>query len=109
MKRYDDLATSLLNLGLIGVWAQKPLVDGSVMKAEVLRGIPKGPAFREVMDEQERWMVTHPGGTRGGLRRHMREMFPNFVGEEGEGELNGTTTGATKKAATAAVEGKEDR
>uniref|UniRef100_A0A7S4J078 Poly A polymerase head domain-containing protein n=1 Tax=Odontella aurita TaxID=265563 RepID=A0A7S4J078_9STRA len=80
--RYDAFAAALQQLGLIGIWSQRPLIDGVEMKSEVLRDIPKGPVFRDIMNEQERWMTTHPGGGRDALVKHMRETFPKFVGEE---------------------------
>uniref|UniRef100_A0A7S2EN92 Poly A polymerase head domain-containing protein n=1 Tax=Trieres chinensis TaxID=1514140 RepID=A0A7S2EN92_TRICV len=79
VERHDAFAASLLNLGLIGIWYQQPLLDGGEMKGSVLSGIPKGPAFREVMEEQGRWMLMHPGGTRKALADHMRKRFPDYV------------------------------
>ena len=60
IERYDAFAAALQQLGLIGIWSQKPLVNGGEMK-QVLPNIPQGPGFREVMDEQDNWMTTHPG------------------------------------------------
>ena len=65
-------------IGLIGIWGATPLVDGQKMK-ELLPYIPRGPAFGDVMDEQDRWMVTHPGANEGPLIDHLRQVFPDFA------------------------------
>lgn len=78
IQRYDTFAAALQQMGLIGIWSQKPLIDGGAMK-KVLPNIPKGPGFREVMDEQENWMTTHPGGGRTALTEHIKELFPEYV------------------------------
>lgn len=75
--RYDAFAATLQKLGLIGVWSRKPLLDGSDIK-KILPTIPKGPAFREVMDEQQSWMTTHPGGAKDDLAAHLQEIFAEF-------------------------------
>ena len=76
--QYDAFAAALQKLGLIGVWTRKPLIDGDSMKA-VLPNIPVGPGFREVMDEQQSWMTTHPGGGIDALSTHLREVFADFA------------------------------
>lgn len=76
--QYDAFAAALQKLGLIGVWTRKPLIDGDSMKA-VLPNIPVGPGFREVMDEQQSWMTTHPGGGIDALSAHLREVFADFA------------------------------
>jgi hypothetical protein len=63
---------------LIGVWTRKPLMDGKEMK-EILPNLPSGPAFREVMEEQEKWMTTHPGGGKEALISHMKNVFAEFM------------------------------
>ena len=80
VQTYDAFASSLLQLGLVGIWSQQPIIDGKEMKSEdVLPNIPKGPIFREIMDAQEDWMITHPGGSREGLIRHLREIFSEYI------------------------------
>ena len=46
---------------------------------EVLPYIPRGPAFRDVMDEQDKWMVTHPGGNKGPLIEHLKLEFSDYT------------------------------
>merc|ERR1712071_442100 len=71
--QYDAFAASLLQLGLIGIWTQKPLIDGDEMRlSHILPDIPKGPIFREIMLEQERWMTLHPEGGKEVLIQHIR-------------------------------------
>jgi len=69
----------LLQLGLIGIWSEKPLMSGEDMKLLVLKRLPQGPAFRQVMDEQIVWMTTHPGASRMALIQHLQHVFTNFV------------------------------
>eukprot|EP00545_Synedropsis_sp_CCMP1620_P006828 CAMPEP_0119005512 /NCGR_PEP_ID=MMETSP1176-20130426/1765_1 /TAXON_ID=265551 /ORGANISM="Synedropsis recta cf, Strain CCMP1620" /LENGTH=700 /DNA_ID=CAMNT_0006957331 /DNA_START=484 /DNA_END=2586 /DNA_ORIENTATION=+ len=76
--RYDAFAAALQKLGLIGVWSRKPLIDGSEMK-KILPNIPKGPIFREVMDEQQNWMTTHPGAAKDALAANLQDVFVEFV------------------------------
>jgi len=78
--QYDAFAASLLQLGLIGIWTEKAIIDGEEMKKDhILPNIPKGPVFREIMMEQEVWMTLHPGCTKENLIEHMREKFPDFT------------------------------
>jgi len=80
ISKYDSFAATLLQLGLIGIWSQLPLIDGREMLHEgVLPQTPRGPVFREIMDEQTSWITTHPGGTKECLIKHLREVFPEFV------------------------------
>jgi hypothetical protein len=78
IERYDAFAAALQQIGLIGVWNEKPLLDGLAMK-EILPGIPKGPGFRDVMDAQEDWMTVHPGAEREALAQYLREKFPYYL------------------------------
>lgn len=76
--RYDALATAMQRMGLIGVWDGRPILDGAEVKKR-LPGIPKGPAFRAVMDEQEKWNTLHPGAGAEFLVRHLIETFPEYT------------------------------
>jgi len=77
IERYDIFATTLQRLSLIGIWNEKPLMDGGAVK-KILPNLPKGPAFRDVMEEQQSWMITHPGGSLEALSTHLQNMFPDF-------------------------------
>jgi tRNA nucleotidyltransferase/poly(A) polymerase len=80
IERFDVFAAALQQTSLIGIWNGKPLLDGERIK-KVLPRIPKGPAFREVMDEQVNWMTTHPGAEADTLSSHLRECFPDYAAE----------------------------
>ena len=79
MKNYDAFAAAMMQLGLIGIWNQQPLVNGEEIKKTVLPNITPGPIFRDVMDEQTGWMTTHPGGSKDKLVEHLQSLFPDFV------------------------------
>lgn len=77
IERYDAFATAMQRIGVIGIWDEKPLLDGKEVKM-VLPGIPVGPTFREVMEEQENWMIQHPGASADFLAKHLSDRFPEF-------------------------------
>ena len=78
--KYDNFAACLMQLGLIGIWSEKPLIDGREAKSEgVLPNLPNGPIFKEVMEDQKSWMITHPGGTKEALIDHLHRIYPEFV------------------------------
>ena len=79
LQKYDVFAASIMNLGLIGIWNQQPLLNGEEIKESILPRIPKGPAFRDVMDAQTAWMTSHPGGSREKLVEHLKNLFEKFV------------------------------
>jgi hypothetical protein len=76
--RYDAFATAMQRLGLVGIWDERPILDGGQVK-KILPNIPKGPAFREVMDEQEEWTTLHPGAGTQVLAEHLQERFPEYL------------------------------
>lgn len=78
--RYDCFATAMQRVGLIGIWAERPIMDGDEIK-KILPRIPRGPAFRDVMEEQESWMALHPGAGVEFLVKHLSETFPEYVGD----------------------------
>lgn len=80
IQQYDCFAASLQQLGLVGVWSQKPLLDGVEMKnKDILPNIPKGPIFRDIMDKQLNWMTITPGGSKESLVHYLRESYPDFT------------------------------
>ena len=78
IEQYDTFAAALQQIGLIGIWKSKPLIDGQEIK-EILPFIPRGPAFRAVMDEQNEWMTTHPGADKDYLIEHLQIKFAEYV------------------------------
>lgn len=45
---------------------------------QVLPNLPKGPEFREVMEEQESWMISNPGASKVALVENLRARFPEY-------------------------------
>lgn len=78
IERYDSVGTAIQRIGLVGIWDQKPLMDGVEIK-KVLPNIPKGPTFRDIMDEQEKWMTLHPCAGADILVRHLAQKFPEYA------------------------------
>jgi len=79
ISQYDALAVSIIELGLVGIQDEKPLINGDDMKGKtILPKLPYGPVFRDVMNEQIKWMRTHPCGGRRGLIKHLRNSFPQY-------------------------------
>lgn len=78
--QYDIFAASLLQLGLIGIWTQTSLVNGVEIKMDhILPNLPMGPLFRDIMDEQIRWMTLHPGAGKEPLIDHLRDLYPDYT------------------------------
>jgi len=78
IERYDSIGTAMQRIGLVGIWGQKPLMDG-VEVTKVLPNIPKGPTFRDVMNEQERWMTLHPCAGADILARYLAQIYPEYA------------------------------
>jgi hypothetical protein len=77
---YNEYAAAMMQLGLIGIWNQRPLLNGAEITEDgVLPNVPRGPDFRRVMAEQTTWMMSHPGGGRGALAEYLRSVFPEFT------------------------------
>ena len=80
VQKYDSFAAVLMQLGLVGIWSQEPLINGREITSEdILPNVPKGPVFREIMDEQMNWMTTHPGGSKEFLIIHLRDVFREYI------------------------------
>ncbi|OEU05858.1 hypothetical protein FRACYDRAFT_257730 [Fragilariopsis cylindrus CCMP1102] len=75
VERYDSVGTAMQRIGLVGIYEQKPLMDGGEVK-KVLPNIPKGPIFRDVMDEQVDWMTLPPIAGADILAWHIAQSFP---------------------------------
>jgi tRNA nucleotidyltransferase/poly(A) polymerase len=79
LERFDSFAAALQQIGLIGIWDEKPIADGDTIIKQILPGLPKGPKFRDVMDEQWNWMMKHPGSNIKALTSHLQIVFAPFV------------------------------
>lgn len=75
---YLALGRAVESMGLVGCWEMKPLLDGSDALT-LLPHLPRGPAFKEVMDEQIRWMLEHQGGRESDLRSHLLGRFQAYA------------------------------
>merc|ERR1712176_611374 len=75
---YDAFAVSLMQLGLVGIWSERPLLNGVQVKS-ILQNIPKGPIFRHIMDDQIKWMRLHPGGNKDVLIKYLKDCYPDFA------------------------------
>jgi tRNA nucleotidyltransferase/poly(A) polymerase len=78
IERYDTFATAMQRLGLVGNWGEQPLMNGGSIK-KILPRIPNGPAFREVMEEQQKWMTLHPCVGVDDLAKHLTDKFPDYL------------------------------
>lgn len=78
IERFDAFATAMQHVGVIGIWNEKPLIDGDAVR-RVLPNVPRGPAFRDVMDEQRDWLIVHPGAGAPALEAHLRSSFPDYA------------------------------
>jgi tRNA nucleotidyltransferase/poly(A) polymerase len=78
IERFDAFATAMQHVGLIGIWNEKPLIDGDAVRS-ILPSIPIGPAFRDVMDEQRDWLTLHPGASVNALEAHLKNAFPEYA------------------------------
>ncbi|PHJ16988.1 trna nucleotidyltransferase poly polymerase family protein [Cystoisospora suis] len=59
--------------------ALAPLLDGHELKTRCLKNLPKGPAFKEVLDAQVRWQLAHPEGSVEEFELFLSQAFPNYV------------------------------
>lgn len=78
LERFDVFAAALQNVGLIGNWDEKPLIDGKQIQM-ILPSIPKGPSFRHVMAEQQKWMTLNPCCSSEVLIRYLQRTFPEYA------------------------------
>ena len=94
IERYDSFATAMQRIGVVGIWGQKPLMDGGEVK-KVLPNIPQGPVFRDIMEEQENWMTLHPcaGPQHGvGVRQNRRgQAKQKKTGDQGGPGFHGSS------------------
>jgi len=60
---------SILNLGLDKCWKVRPLLDGRQLIKSL--DLPKGPLVGVYLDDQVRWMLQHPNGSKEECERHL--------------------------------------
>ena len=71
-------------LGLDGCWNTPPHLNGKDLIKEL--GLPKGPVVGEYLDDQVKWMLLNPEGTKEQCLSHLRECKVRREGLEGGGE-----------------------
>ena len=59
----------MLRLDLDHCWTRKPLLDGKSMMAAL--GLSKGPEIGAYVEEQVRWMLMNPNGTKADIVAHL--------------------------------------
>jgi len=77
-----SLYESILSLGLDGIWNMRPLLDGRTI-LEVL-DLPRGPEISAYLDEQVRWMLLNPAGTREECQAHLLSLKRNAMSISGD-------------------------
>jgi hypothetical protein len=74
---YVSLAKSIKVMGLIGIWELKPLLSG-IDVLRLLPSLPKGPIFRDVMEDQISWMIMHPDLGPERIKGFLLEKYAEF-------------------------------
>ncbi|CAM9419886.1 unnamed protein product [Phaeothamnion confervicola] len=107
---YLHMARCVREMGLQGVWDRRPPLDGNELQA-LLPRLPRGPAFKAVVDEQVRWMLCHPDGTRDDAVAHVRNAFAEYTDAacNASGGVAGGGGGGGDTSAAAAVAREEGR
>ena len=92
---YQDVYHSIHSLQLDHCWKMKPLLDGSaIIKALQL---PRGPTVGTYLEEQVRWMLLYPKGTRNECEAHLLAVKQRRE-EENEKETVEANSDATTNA-----------
>ena len=60
-------------------WKARPLLDGRAVIAAL--NLPRGPAVGTFLDEQVRWMLSHPDGTADECRAHLLRVQQQQQGD----------------------------
>ncbi|CAM9285362.1 unnamed protein product [Ectocarpus fasciculatus] len=74
---YMSMAREIESMGLEGVWDLKPMFNGGDVK-KILPGIPRGPVFSKVMDDQIKWMIANPEGTEEEGLEYIKARYERF-------------------------------
>ncbi|CAB1119411.1 unnamed protein product [Ectocarpus sp. CCAP 1310/34] len=74
---YMSMAREIESMGLEGVWDLKPMFNGGEVKS-ILPKIPRGPVFSKVMDDQIKWMIANPEGTKEEALEYIKARYERF-------------------------------
>jgi hypothetical protein len=72
----------IVSNGLDLCWQVKPMLNGSDVTN--LLGVPRGPLISAYIEEQFRWRMLYPNGTREECEEHLRRFTPDAAVEEQE-------------------------
>ncbi|EPR58804.1 tRNA nucleotidyltransferase/poly(A) polymerase family protein [Toxoplasma gondii GT1] len=78
LKPFADLRKQIDAFGLADAHLQPPLCDGHRVKT-LLKNLPKGPLFKEILDEQIKWQLAHPAGTAAACEEYLRTKYSTYV------------------------------
>lgn len=78
----QELYRSIVLMGLDRCWTMKPLLDGRAVIQAL--DLPKGPIVGTYLDEQVRWMLLNPNGSREDCERHLQQCKRNLEGQREE-------------------------
>jgi len=103
-----NLYQQILSIGLDGCWKMRPLLDGKAVIQAL--DLPRGPEIGTYLDEQMRWMLLNPAGTREQCRDHLMSVKRRLLDGEGTDPQNLSCHGisdGTGKALSSAVDDSE--
>ncbi|KEP65822.1 UNVERIFIED_CONTAM: tRNA nucleotidyltransferase/poly(A) polymerase family protein [Hammondia hammondi] len=78
LKPFADLRKQIDAFGLADAHLQPPLCDGHRVKT-LLKNLPKGPLFKEILDEQIKWQLGHPAGTAAECEEYLTTKYSIYV------------------------------
>ena len=96
---------AIIDMGLEGSWKMKPLLDGRALIQRL--SLSQGPLVKTYHDEQLRWMLSNPDGTREDCEQHLISFKRKL--EQGDDEMNvlGMSDGAGKTQSSPANESRK--
>lgn len=89
LKLTSSAYKTILDLNLEECWKDKPLMNGKAV-IEALK-LPRGPIISSYLEEQTRWMLLNPSGTREECEQHLHSVKRRR--EVGSGGRDGSKTG----------------
>jgi hypothetical protein len=83
----------ILGLNLEECWKAKPLMNGKAV-IEALK-LPRGPQIAEYLEEQVKWMLLNPEGSKEECEKHLvaAKRQREAEGESGASDSNGSSLG----------------
>ncbi|PFH33663.1 tRNA nucleotidyltransferase/poly(A) polymerase family protein [Besnoitia besnoiti] len=78
VERFVALKKQIESLGVATAHRLPPLCDGHKVK-QLLKNLPKGPVFKEVLDDQVRWQLANPTGTAEECEAYLLTKYSAYV------------------------------